>query len=119
MKITQFIFCLFLAVFVCGFGCTASKPTPDPLAGWQKDYTPDPSDQFIEKDYNDYIQTLSPEEKKYIGPYPATFFKDGTGQHAVKIEIGLNGVWWEHVLIYDKNGKRVRTIKYASGGYRS
>ena len=104
---------------ISGCSCSAPKPTPDPLVGWQKDYTPDPSDQIIEKDYKNYIQTLSPEEKKYLGPYPASFFKDGTGQHAVQITIGINNTVSRHVLIYDKDNKRIKVIKYASGNYAS
>jgi hypothetical protein len=109
---------LFLVVFIALLvaGCAAPKPTPDPLAGWQKAYKEEPS-QAIVKDYQDYIHTLSPEEQKYVGSI--FFYEDAMGQHAIRIEIGLNGIWWEHVLIYDKADRRIRTIKYANGGYRS
>ena len=117
MTIIRFIFCFLLAMFLCGFGCSSSKLTPDPLAGFHA-ASKNP-DQIIEKDYQDYIQTLSTEEKKYLGPSPASFFEDGTGQHAIRITIGLNGTVWRHVLIYDKNDKRIKTIKYASGDYHS
>ena len=105
-----------LAFFVFGFGCNTSKPTPDPLAEWQKIYTHDP-DPAIVKDYQDYIQSLSSKEKKY-----ATYddeFEDGTGRHAVLITIGLNGTNWRHILIYDKDNKRIKTIKYVSGNSAS
>jgi hypothetical protein len=117
MNITRFTFCILLAAFVSAVGC-AQKPALDPLAGWQKAYKEEPN-QTVEKDYQDYIQKLSPEEKQNLGPYPATFFKDGTGQHAVRIKIGINGNVWEHILIYDKDDKRIKTIKYISGGYAS
>ncbi len=117
MKIIQFIVCCLLAMFLCGFGCSSSKPTPDPLAGWQKDYKSRPGDQIIEKDYKAYIQTLSPEEKKYMGG--TNFFEDGTGQHAVRIEVNLNGATWYHVLLYDKDNKRIKVIKYVAGFYMS
>ena len=97
---------------LCGFGCTSSKPTPDPLAGWQLDFNHEP-DPAIAKDYQDYIQKLSFEEKGHALPI-VKYFKDGTGQHAVQITIGL-GTDWEHVLIYDKDDKRIKTIKYVSG----
>jgi len=113
----QFTVCLLLAMFVCGFGCSTSKPTPDPLAGFHAAYGK--VDQSIVNDYQDYIQTLSPEEKKYLGPAPASFFEDGTGQHAIRIQIGLNGTVWLHDLIYDKDNKRIKTIKYAAGHYAS
>ena len=99
-------------MFLCGFGCSSSKPTSDPLAGWQIDFNHEP-DLAITKDYQDYIQKLSPEEKGYALPI-VHYFKDRTGQHAIQITIGL-GTDWEHVLIYDKDNKRIKTIKYISG----
>ncbi len=58
-----------MSMFVFGFGCNSSKPTPDPLVGFHIDalHTPD-SNQAIADDYKDYIQKLSPEERKYVGP---------------------------------------------------
>jgi hypothetical protein len=117
MKIVQFIVCFLLAMFLCGFGCSSSKPIPDPLAGWHA--ASENPEQSIANDYQDYIQKLSPEEKKYLGPSPVSYFEDGTGQHAAVITIGLNGTVWRHVLIYDGDNKRIKTIKYASGNYRS
>jgi hypothetical protein len=46
-------------------------------------------------------------------------FEDGTGQHAVEIRIGLDATNWRHILIYDKNDNRIKTIKYADGHYAS
>jgi hypothetical protein len=117
MKITRFAACFLFAVLVCSFGCTAPKPTPDPLTGFHA--AGKALDQSIVNDYQNYIQHLSPKEKQNLGPYPALFLEDGTGQHAVKIVIGMDGNVWEHVLIYDKDDKRVKTFKYVSGGYRS
>jgi hypothetical protein len=111
MNVIRFSIWILLAACVWVVGCA----TPNPLAGW-KVYFHEP-DQTITNDYQDYIQKLPPEERKYAGGIQ--YFEDGTGQHAVKIEIGLNGTWWQHVLIYDKNDKRIKVIKYASGGYRS
>jgi hypothetical protein len=115
------IFLMLTAMFVLGFGCNKSnlsKPTPDPLAGFHFSSLNNlDSDKTITGDYKDYIQTLSPEEKKYAGPIE--FFEDGTGQHAVMIMIGINGTVWRHYLIYDKDNKRIKTIKYASGDYHS
>ena len=47
------------------------------------------------------------------------FFENETGQHAVQIRIGINGTSWEHILIYDKDNKRIKAIKYISGRYAS
>jgi hypothetical protein len=114
-------FLALLAAFVWVVGCAASKPAPDPLAGWKilfsRDY--EKLNKAITDDYRDYIQKLPPAEKYYVMESDIWFYEDGTGQHAIRIEIPLNGTWWSHVLIYDKNDKRIKTIKYASGGYRS
>jgi hypothetical protein len=102
-------------IILSGCSCSAPKPTPDPLAGFHA-ASKNPN-QTIVDDYQNYIQTLSPEEQKYAGPIMV--FENETGQYAVDIEIGINGTSWKHVLIYDKNNKRIKTIKYSSGGYRS
>jgi hypothetical protein len=113
-----FVFLMLMSTFILGCGCNTSKPIPDPLAGFHASSLGNlDSNKAITDDYKTYIRTLSPEEQKYAGPI--LFYEDGTGQHAVRIEIGLNGVWWEHVLFYDKNNKRVKTMKYSNGGYQS
>jgi len=116
MSITRFI--LYLTVSFLVAGCAKSKLKPDPLEGFHVAalYTPD-SHKTITDDYKGYIQTLSPDERKNAGPIE--FYEDGTGQHAVLIMIGINGTVWRHILIYDKDSKRIKTIKYASGDYHS
>ena len=106
---------MLIAVLAWGFGCAAPKSAPDPLAGFYPDalYTPD-TNKAITNDYKNYIQTLSPDEQKFI-PLVCNCYKDETGQHAVEITIGLNHTNWRHVLIYDKDNKRIKTIKYISG----
>lgn len=67
MNIPRLAFCFLVAAFLCGYGCPASKPPSDPLAGWRT-ASKDP-DQAIEKDYHDYIQKLPPNEQGYyLGP---------------------------------------------------
>jgi|SRR6185369_10362134 len=119
MSIIRFAFCVLMAAVIFVVGCTASKPTPDPLAGFHFCFDQDPSklNKVIQDDYQDYILKLPPEERKY-----ATYdndYEDGTGQHAILITIGLNGENWRHILIYDKDNKRTKTIKYISGNSRS
>jgi len=115
MKITRFtIFFVLLAASVCWTGCEMFASHADPLAGWLA-ASKNP-DKIIEKDYQDYIQKLSPEERQSPG---LDCFEDGTGEYAVRITIGLNGTNWRHVLIYDKDDKRIKIIKYVSGYSRS
>jgi len=105
-------------MFFCGFGCSSSKLTPDPLAGFHVSSLGNlDSNKAITDDYKAYIQTLSPEEKKSMGS--TTFYENGTGQHAIEIIMGINGRYWRHVLIYDKDDKRIKTIKYKTGTYQS
>jgi len=70
-------------------------------------------------DYQDYIHKLPPAEARVVDYYSISEYEDSTGQHAVKIETPINGVYREHVLIYDRNNKRIKVIKYVSGYYRS
>jgi hypothetical protein len=114
MNITHFI--ILLAAFTLVAGCATPQPTPDPVAGWQGDFNEQPN-QVIVSDYQNYIRTLTQEERK--SPNVSDWLKDGTGQHAVVITIGINGRWWRHILIYDKDNKRIKTIKYATGHYAS
>jgi hypothetical protein len=117
MKTIRFIF--LLAAFVLVAGCVDSKPTRDPLAGFHTgDFRTLDANKAITDDYKSYIQKLSPEERKYMGPYE--FFEDATGQHAVRIETDINGNQaWYHILIYDKDSKRIKVIKYYKGKYMS
>ena len=118
MNIIRLPIWILLAALLGGCGGCQTK-TPDPLAGWKvlfsRDY--EKFDKAITDDYQDYIQKLPPKERNGVGPI--SYFEDGTGQHAVRIEIAINGTDWAHVLIYDKNNKRIKVIKFVSGHYRS
>ena len=109
---------MLVVVSLLGFGCNTSKPTPDLLAGFHRSSIANlDNNKTITDDYKDYIQKLSPKETQYLGP--VLYFEDGTGQHAVRIVIGLNNANWEHVLIYDKNDKRIKAVKRCTGQYMS
>jgi hypothetical protein len=116
MNTTRLTFYILLTALVSLVGCSGLVHHPDPLAGWQGDFKEQPNQQIV-SDYQNYIRTLSPEERK--SPNVSDWLKDGTGQHAIVITIGINGRWWKHILIYDKDNKRIKTIKYASGDYGS
>jgi len=107
---------LLLAAIFWTTSCSAPKPIPDPMAGWKRVYLAEPGKAIVQ-DYRDYIQNLPPDERKFVGPI--FFLEDGTGQHAIRFEIGINGTDWAHVLIYNKENKRIKAIKYFSGNYRS
>ena len=110
---------LICLIALLGAGCASSKPAPNPLSGWKLLINgPDCTvSQAIIDDYQEYIRKLPPKDRTSVGI--VQFLKDGTGQHAVNIEIERNHTIWEHVLIYDTNSKRTDTIKYYNGRYQS
>ena len=121
MSITRFTFCILLVASVCWTGCERFASHSNPLegGGWRFCFSQDPKflGQAIVADYQDYIQKLPPGEKKYASYYHD--YEDGAGQHAVTIGVNIDGTEWTHVLIYDKDNKRIKAAKYISGHYRS
>ena len=117
MSTIRFIF--LLAAFALVAGCAKPKTASDPLAGFHASSLDMlDSNKVISDDYQAYIHSLSPEERKYMGPHE--FFEDATGQHAVRVETDINGNQaWYHILIYDKDNKRIKVIKYYRGRYMS
>jgi len=117
MNITRFI--IFLAAFVLAAGCVKPKPAPNPLAGWQLDFSPPrPSDKIIEKDYQDYIKSLPPQGPKVTALGHS--YQDGSGQHAIMIDVFEGGTAsWTYIFIYDKDNRRINAIKYRYNRYQS
>jgi len=121
-------------------GCTTTR---DPLAGWSKRAQPSSNDrwhhqgepfyyywgnidQAIIKDYESYVETTIPAKDRHEVPTKenghaesVNLYEDGTGKHAIKISYYgygfLSSPRWNHVLIYDTNNVRIKTIKYKSG----
>jgi hypothetical protein len=110
-------------------GCMSPDPTPDwhqlfessdPLVGWHAfSFDPDSVNKAIRDDYQNYIQRFLPKEKNAVGP--VQFFEDGTGQHAVEFEVFRHNqnASWQYALIYDKENKRIKVIKYGYRRYQS
>ncbi len=110
-----------MAIPFLAASCGTPKPAPNPLEGWhirQPSFAL-PKDKVIADDYNAYIQALPQNEKRYVDNDSIWFLEDSTGQTAVQIKIPLHGTWWVHALIYDKDNKRIKTLKYTTGNYRS
>jgi len=102
---TQIKLFFLLTAFTLVSGCvTWYMNHPDPLAGWRFSSLNNlDSNKAISDDYHAYISELTPKEM----------------QHAVRITILLKGTEWAHILIYDKENKRIRIIKYVAGHYMS
>jgi hypothetical protein len=111
---------LFLPVLLAGFiwtvGCAGLVHHPDPLAGWRPMYLGQ-LDQAIVADYEAFIQKLPPKERILVDDNSIWPYENGTGGHAVKIRIFLNGTILEHDLFYDQKNKRITTVKYSAGKY--
>jgi len=97
------------------------------LAGWKECgtfYAGEPIgyhvDQAITDDYQAYISAL-PSDERDVAKLTSfiDFREDGTGQHGVRISYQGGGDSWVIILVYDKNNKRVKTIKYLAGHYQS
>lgn len=99
-------------------GCASGPPTPNPVAGWQPDSLNNlAANKTIKADYNNYISKI-PRSKMDFTP-GLGFSQSASGEHAVSIETGSGGTWWMHILIYDINNVRIKTIVYKTGDYRS
>lgn len=122
MSAIRFAFCIFLITLISTAGCSSHifliTHTSTPLTGFHfSSLNTLDSNKAISEDYKDYVHKLSADPDTFVGG--VLFFEDGTGRHAVQISQGVSGTWWIHDLIYDKDNKRIKTIKYKNGGYRS
>lgn len=112
------VFPALILALIFGCRCSSSRPTPNPLVGY---HTPGHQDmnsiEAIKEDYQAYIKTIPLKSGDFIGP--VQFFENTAGQHAVAIWVGVNGTWWEHVIFYDNDNKRIKVIKFRNGGYKS
>ena len=83
---------------------------PAELKGWQATSL---LDKVVITDYNVYIEALPPAER--VGVAGVQSFADDVGQHAVAITVNGKDGAWMHVLVYDKQNKRLRVSKQAQG----
>lgn len=129
---------LLLATFVLFAGCESKT---DPLVGW-KSIAPItckngemsaivdtlPGYKAITDDVQQFVNKL-PISRTEFGPgeiierrycywiQQITLLEDGTGRHAVKIEIPVNGTYQNYVLIYNQDNVRIQATRFASGHY--
>ena len=143
MKITRFAFCILLAASICWSGCEMFASRTNPITGWKsiKEVGCKDGEMSAEISPISGYETISDDVQKFVNKLPVdttrydpkvnsdrrwcywiedmTFYEDGTGQHAVSFTIPVNGTDWGYVLIYDKNNKRVKAVRYVQGNYRS
>jgi hypothetical protein len=110
--------CVLFALIMAG--CAGLSHHSDPLAGWKYMYLGQ-LDQAIVQDYEAFIETLPPDERIQLDKYSIGPYEDENGNHAVKFEIGKSGIFhgtfWDYVLFYNKDNKRIKVVKYAAGKY--
>lgn len=109
------------AMVISGCNRSAPKPIDNPLVGWNIMHGKEAEelDKAITKDYQDYIQKLPAKDNNSVGPI--FYYEDGTGQHAISMEIFVKGenASWHYVLIYDKENKRIKAVRHGYGRYQS
>jgi hypothetical protein len=107
-----------LTMFAFVGGCRTGGTQVDPLAGWHacRHQSSRYFDKELQTDLEAYITSLPGRQRDHI---VGLTFCELNGQHAVRITIALNGSDWAHVLIYDKNNKRIKVVKYVSNSYSS
>jgi hypothetical protein len=115
-------FFLLLALLVLAGGCATTGR--DTLEGW-KDLGSAyvlkgcPFGQTIKDDYQSFNQRLSPYERRSVDDIWIEFYEGTDRRRAVKITTlgkGIIGeIWWNHILIYDSDNKRIKMIRYKSG----
>ena len=99
MNAARLTSCLLIVIAFFGTGCgrllmalstLRPNPGPNPLVGWNytRSQDPDKLDKAIRDDYLDYIRKLPADERNRAS---VQFLEDGTGQHAVRIEIPVRG----------------------------
>lgn len=86
-----------------------STAVPNALKGWK--VAPNLPNDSVLTDYNNYIEKLPKAERP--GVADVRYYVDGTGRYAVTILVNAGGKQWTHLLIYDKENKRIETKKLA------
>ena len=147
MKITKLKFCAWLvllaavpAAIICLSGCEMFAGHTNPIAGWKvvgevgckvgemsAEVSPIIGYKEISDDVQKFVNKLPVDHlPDYCGGgtrrwcywlEDMRFYEDVTGQHAVGFHIPHDGTWWGYVLIYDKNNKRVKAVRYVEGHY--
>ena len=123
----QVLASLLIAIYLGVSACAPPVPHNDPMQGWQEVrtfaepfYKTVPIPKTIRQDVQAFIRTLSGQEKYDTeADFNELYWEDGTGQHAVVFNVPHDGEHWHYALIYDRNNRRVKVLKYSTGSYMS
>jgi hypothetical protein len=136
MKNTRFTFCILALIAILAGGCVGPKPVSDPMSGLTR--LPDRDqpyvmgglwpdvDKSVIEDCQSFVHSLKV-EGYYITDDQFCLFQNKSGQLVGLIEVqstnnppssdqlSHTSEHLIHVLIYDKNNKRIKVIKYRTG----
>jgi ankyrin repeat protein len=101
-----------IAALLRQHGGHGNEKTNNPLMGWYFDgHTNSFHARAILDDYQAYAQAIWPKGQTFF-IYDVEFFEDGSGRHAVRIELEPQyHEFKEYYLIYDRNNMRVKVIR--------
>jgi hypothetical protein len=124
MKLARFICTVLALLLVTGCIVVINRCIPLSVSeGWSEIWGQDRRDldQQLRDDYNKYISELPKSDQNQLTESSIRFFKNRrNGERAVFFEtdrravVGAN-ITYSHLLIYDKNGERIKAMKYKSG----
>ena len=90
------------------------------MAGWKILGTIDraPIPKTVEQEARAYFQILPAEEKHWLGNDDhINYYEDRTGQHAGVLDAFHDSEFWAVALIYDRDNRRIRVLRYSWGSY--
>ena len=113
--------CTLLSLLLAGCNLH-STPHSNAMDGWRHLGTIDcaPVPKPIEQDARAYFQTLPRKEKDWLSrDNHINYWEDRTGQHAVVLDAFRDGEFWTIALIYNRDGLRIKVLRYSTGAYMS
>ncbi len=111
-----------LLVACLGTAACTRVPHTDPLAEWKRlgSITVAPVPEVIKQDARAYFQTMPAHDRREAtNDYAVDCRTDGGGQYAVVLYSPEDGEHWNYALIYDRDGRRLKVLKYSTGSYHS
>jgi hypothetical protein len=110
-----------LAVLSVALFMMAGCATPNALVGWKQLLTRGDNEKLekaLRADAVNYMETVVGKDR---AAGPSWFYEDGSGQHAIGMEVFQKheNASWEYLIIYSKENKRVKVIKYGYRRYQS
>jgi hypothetical protein len=126
ISISQLALCILIGAIVCVVGCATQSRNP--LAGWTFRSLPgwgmNPNghnNNTLDKAITDDYQSFIAQNKLSLAGAITGFFEDGTGQHAIEFDTfpPNQNASLTYVLMYSKENKRIKVVKFGYRRYQS